>query len=136
MICCSSEAAARVERKPIPPAGRIEFDRRGLLTLDGRVTDGNEEYFRIVGQHDDVKRGDIRWDAMTPPEFADLDRRSTEELKRTGVSTPFEKSSSARTARVPVLVGVAMLEGSENEPSRSTTSISRSAAGGSGDPPR
>jgi PAS domain S-box-containing protein len=86
-------------------------------TIDGRVIDGNEEYFRIVGRrHDDVKRGDIRWDAMTPPEFADVDRRAVEELKRTGVSTPFEKEFiRSDGSRVPVLVGVAMLEGSDNE---------------------
>src|SRR5262249_50802837 len=86
-------------------------------TLDGRVLDGNDEYFRIVGRkREDVHRGDIRWDAMTPPEFRDIDKRAVDELLASGVCTPFEKEFERPDGtRVPVLVGVAMLEGSDNE---------------------
>jgi PAS domain S-box-containing protein len=86
-------------------------------TLDGRVLDGNDEYFRIVGRkREDVQRGDIRWDTMTPPEFREIDKRAVDELLATGVCTPFEKEfERPEGTRVPVLVGVAMLEGSEDE---------------------
>src|SRR4029079_2036298 len=48
-------------------------------TLDGRVLDGNDEYFRIVGRkREDVQRGDIRWDTMTPPEFREIDKRAVD----------------------------------------------------------
>jgi PAS domain S-box-containing protein len=86
-------------------------------TLDGRVLDGNDEYFRIVGRkREEVQRGDVRWDAMTPEEFRDIDKRAVDELLATGVCTPFEKEFERPDGtRVPVLVGVAMLEGSEDE---------------------
>src|SRR5439155_6536485 len=86
-------------------------------TVDGRVIDGNGEYFRIVGRpREDVLAGTVRWDQMTPAEYADADRRAIAELKATGVCTPFEKEFLRPDGtRVPVLVGVAMLEGSETE---------------------
>jgi PAS domain S-box-containing protein len=86
-------------------------------SLDGRVIDGNDEYFRIVGRRrDEALAGKVRWDGMTPPEYAHADRRAVSELRAVGVCTPFEKEFiRPEGSRVPVLVGVAMLEGSDNE---------------------
>jgi PAS domain S-box-containing protein len=86
-------------------------------TLDGAVTDGNDEYFRIIGRRrEDVIAGKVRWDQITPSEYAAIDRRAVEQLMATGICTPFEKEYlTPDGSRVPVLVGVAMLEGTQQE---------------------
>jgi PAS domain S-box-containing protein len=64
----------------------------------------------------DLEAGFIDWAAMTPMEYADLDRRALEELATKGTCTPFEKEYIRKDGtRVPVLVGAANFEGSPNE---------------------
>jgi PAS domain S-box-containing protein len=86
-------------------------------TLDGKVVDGNDEYFRIVGRRrDEALAGHVRWDAVTAPGYQHVDRAAVAELKASGVCHPFEKEYVRPDGtHVPVLIGVAMLEGSTNE---------------------
>lgn len=52
---------------------------------------------------------------LTPPEFADLDNAALADLKTKGVVTPYEKQFLHREGhRVNVLIGSAMLTGSQN----------------------
>lgn len=85
--------------------------------LDGRVLSANDAYLKIVGRsHEDTAAGNVRWDTITPAEFRPADERAIAELKARGVSTPFEKELlRADGARIPVMIGVALLEHSSTE---------------------
>jgi K+-sensing histidine kinase KdpD len=64
----------------------------------------------------DVESGKLHWDTITPPEHRPLDEWALEQLHTTGTCTPWEKDYiRADGSRVPVMVGVTMLEGSEDE---------------------
>lgn len=53
---------------------------------------------------------------MTPPECRHLDERAVEQLTKTGRCDPWEKEYIRKDgSHVPVLVGVAMLEGSDTD---------------------
>jgi PAS domain S-box-containing protein len=53
---------------------------------------------------------------MTPPEWRHLDERAIEQLRAAGIATAWEKEYLRKDgSRIPVLVGVAMLEGTAGE---------------------
>ncbi|MEP7220907.1 MAG: ATP-binding protein, partial [Bacteroidota bacterium] len=81
-------------------------------TIDGKIIEANDEFLSITGYtQKDLDAGEINWLAMTPPEYLDNDRVVTEQLLSTGFSAPFEKEFYRRDGdRVPVLLGVAMLD--------------------------
>jgi PAS domain S-box-containing protein len=83
----------------------------------GAVADGNDAYFHLIGfTREEALAGKVRWDLITPPEWVDADRRAMEDLLSRGVAEPFEKEYVRKDGtRVPVLVGVALLEGSTTE---------------------
>ena len=65
---------------------------------------------------DDQEAGLVRWDTMTPPEYADLDLMHIQEAARRGSCTPYEKEYIRKDgSRVPILCGYALLEESEDE---------------------
>ena len=86
----------------------------GIVTTDmeGNVLDGNDTFASIVGcTRGDLLGGKVRLREMTPSEWLPLDDRALEQLKATGVATPWEKQYTRRDGtRVPVLVGGALLE--------------------------
>ena len=79
---------------------------------DGLVIEANDQFLEMVGySRDDLERGLVDWQAMTPPEYAELDRTRTAELLERGALTPFEKEYVRKDgSRVPVLVGGVLLE--------------------------
>jgi PAS domain S-box-containing protein len=85
--------------------------------LDGRITDANDAFLRMVGYgRDDVVSGGLRWRELTPAEFRDADNRGEAELTATGTAQPYEKEYFHRSGgRVPVLVGAALFEDNSNE---------------------
>jgi PAS domain S-box-containing protein len=82
----------------------------------GAFYDGNDEFLRITGYtREDLAAGLVRWDTMTPPEYAELDRRHIAEAAERGSCTPYEKEYLRKDGtRVPILCGYALLEGSES----------------------
>ncbi|MEJ0075635.1 MAG: ATP-binding protein [Alphaproteobacteria bacterium] len=86
-------------------------------TLDGPILDANAEFLRIVGyDRDDLRAGRVSWMAMTPPEGRDRIAPAMSELRSTGTVQPFEKEYIRKDgSRVPVLIGIASLEGTENQ---------------------
>lgn len=85
--------------------------------LEGQILDANSEFLRMVGydQHD-LRSGRVSWADMTPPEWRERDALAISELKRTGAIHPFEKEYIRKDgSRIPVLIGVASLEGAENQ---------------------
>jgi two-component system, cell cycle sensor histidine kinase and response regulator CckA len=78
----------------------------------GNLHDANDAYCDMFGYtRADLVAGRMRWDLMTPPEWHAVDREAVEQLRTTGATSPWEKEMVHQDGRrVPVLVGVAMLE--------------------------
>jgi two-component system cell cycle sensor histidine kinase/response regulator CckA len=82
----------------------------------GRIVDANDTFLTMVGySRDDLASGLVSWANMTPPEWVSLNAAATEQLRSEGVAGPWEKEYLRKDgSRVPVLVGVATLEGNRN----------------------
>jgi len=84
-----------------------------IADLDGRIFEANDAFLRIVGyDRDDLLAGRLRWTDLSPPEWLDRSRKEwMPKLKITGTLQPYEKEYFRKDgSRVPVLIGVAMLE--------------------------
>jgi PAS domain S-box-containing protein len=84
-----------------------------ISDLEGRILEANDAFLRIVGyDHDDLLAGRLRWTDLTPPEWLERDRKERiPALKFTGTLQPYEKEYFRKDGgRVPVLIGVAMLD--------------------------
>ncbi|MGQ4648305.1 PAS domain S-box protein [Lyngbya aestuarii] len=88
-----------------------------FANFSGSITEANDAFLEIVGYtREDLLAGRVRWKEMTPPEYHQVDALSRAQLSSTGVSTPFEKEYIRKDGtRVPVLLGAALLEGSEGD---------------------
>jgi PAS domain S-box-containing protein len=81
--------------------------------LEGRILEANDAFLRIVGyDHDDLLAGRLRWTDLTPPECLERDRSEwVPELRMTRTVQPYEKEYFRKDgSRVPVLIGIAMLD--------------------------
>jgi PAS domain S-box-containing protein len=100
---------------------RIFFDS-GMLgmifwDMNGNILDANEKFLQMVGySREDLISGQVSWSQMTPPEYHSLDEFAINELKNTGIDTPYEKEF-IRTdgSRIPILIGAAMLDRNRHE---------------------
>jgi diguanylate cyclase (GGDEF)-like protein/PAS domain S-box-containing protein len=97
----------------------VESNIIGIFFWDigGRIIDANDAFLRIVGyDREDLVSRRIDWAQMTPAEHLAVTERATEELLGTGTSTPYEKEYVRKDgSRVPVLVGGALFEGSQEK---------------------
>lgn len=84
---------------------------------DGQILEANETLLSMIGySQEELKAGRISWTALTPQEYAPLDRAALEEIHRTGVCTPFEKECLRRDgSRFPVLIGGASLASGDED---------------------
>lgn len=58
----------------------------------GGVFEANDEYLRIIDYtREDLKKGLVRWDKITPQEYLALDEERIKEAQMKGVCTPYEK---------------------------------------------
>jgi len=89
----------------------------GIPDTSGGFRDSNEELLRLTGYtRADQEAGLVRWDAMTPPEYAEVDREHIKEALERGSCTPYEKEYIRKDGtRVPILCGYALVEGSREE---------------------
>lgn len=112
----SAQAAAESERRLRDFAASNVI---GILFADfnGGVSYANNEYLRIIGRtKEELATGAVRWDAITPPEWAPVDAKHIEEAKNKGECTPFEKEYLRPDGtRAPVLVGFSLIGVSQNE---------------------
>jgi hypothetical protein len=117
------ERAARQEHRDARQALRISearFDRlaeSGIVGIcvgdvDGVIHQANNAFVEQIGySHEEIRSGLVTWLDLTPPEWLDADRAALANLAATGVARPWEKEILRKDgARVPVLVGVAMLD--------------------------
>lgn len=89
-----------------------------FTNLKGAIIDTNESFLRMLGYtREDIAANKLNWQAITPPEYAALDSKALEEIRRNGaVSHPYEKEYIARDgSRIPVLVGGASLRAAGDE---------------------
>jgi len=83
-----------------------------ISDLDGHITDANDALLQLVGySREDLERGLLRWDVLTPPEYLPLDDRAIARARRSGAAAPWEKEYIRKDGtRVPVLIGFAVLD--------------------------
>ncbi|QWV91702.1 PAS domain S-box protein [Geomonas oryzisoli] len=85
----------------------------GLIywNMRGDILDANDVFLRMLGRsRHELEAGTVKWSDLTPPEYAALDDFALDELRATGLDTPYEKEFfRSDGARVPVLIGAATL---------------------------
>ncbi len=84
---------------------------------NGQVTGSNDAFLRLVGYtREDLEAGKINWMALTPPEYAENDRRAFKEVADFGSCTTYEKEYIRKDgSRAPILVGAAVFEDDPTE---------------------
>lgn len=79
----------------------------GVVTADDKcILGANDAFLDLIGSsRERLARGGIRWAEITPPEFAEKDRRALSDLRRKGEFVPYEKECFHHDGgRVPVLL--------------------------------
>lgn len=108
-----AQAARRFSRlAEANPFGTVIGNVRGELTYV------NPEFLKTLGYSDvDVSAGKVRWDKLTPPEYAEADARAVEQLQTLGRCEVYEKVYIAKDGRrVPILIGAAAIDAAESDP--------------------
>lgn len=109
------------ERKRIDDRLRrlIESNVQGVMFWNGQgqITEANDAFLSLTGySRDDLVNGEVLWLSMTPPEYADADRRASEQTTAGGTFTPYEKEFFRKDgSRVPILIGGARFIDSRDE---------------------
>jgi PAS domain S-box-containing protein len=85
--------------------------------IDGTILDANDAFLRMTGySREDFAEGRITWQKLTPPEFAEVDRRAMTQMLTTGTCDPFEKEYIRKDgSRLPIMVGGAAFEDTPDE---------------------
>ncbi|MDD1676106.1 MAG: PAS domain S-box protein, partial [Methanomicrobiales archaeon] len=118
-ICIDITERKRAEEALKESEQRLRrFFESGLIgviywNMNGRITDANDKFLDMVGYtRDDLEKGEIGWNTLTPPEYRDRDEASIAELKATGVNQiPFEKEYFRKDGtRIPVIIAGAMVD--------------------------
>lgn len=108
-----AEAAGRFRRlAEANPFGTVIGDLRGRLSYV------NPAFLKTLGYSDaEVAAGKVRWDVLTPPEYAEADSRAVEQLRRQGRCDVYEKAYLAGDGRrVPILIGAAAIDSAGGDP--------------------
>ena len=81
-------------------------------TLDGALSYINPVLLESLGySEEDVRMNRIRWDNLTPPEYAASDARAVEQLRNTGQCEVYEKVYRAKDGRlIPILIGAVIID--------------------------
>jgi PAS domain S-box-containing protein len=108
-----------IERREAKIRHLVDANIIGIVIWDvkGQILDANNEFLRIVGyDQNDLLSGRVNWADMTPPELRDHDALTISRLKNKQAVQPFEKEYIRKDgSHVPVLVGIAGLEGTEDQ---------------------
>ncbi|MEB3190606.1 MAG: PAS domain-containing protein [Snowella sp.] len=91
----------------------------GMLFADfqGQIIDANDCFLQELGYtRPELNQGLIRWDQITPPEYAQQDEALVIQLKETGYFLPVEKEYYRKDgSRLAILLGGAFLFGSDGQ---------------------
>lgn len=92
----------------------IESNLFGIVFGDcfGGLHYANDYLLNLVGYSlEEMQSKQMRWDELTPKEFASLDAKAVEELTRHGVCAPYEKVYLHKNGQeIPILVAAALLQ--------------------------
>ena len=77
----------------------------------GSIDQANEAFLRMIGYtQDDVARGEINWNKLTPEEYIPVSLAAVAEIEKHGVCPPFEKQYIRKNGeRISVMLGSALL---------------------------
>jgi PAS domain S-box-containing protein len=109
------------ERKRIEARFRrlVDSNAQGVIffNMAGEITGSNDAFLHLTGYTgEDLEAGRVNWTAMTPPEYAHLDRHALEQIAAGGSCVPYEKEFIRKQgSRVPVLLGAAAFEDNPGE---------------------
>ncbi len=105
------EDAVRASEARFRRLFEASFTGTAIVGYDGIISQANEAFLRLVGYSaEDVAAGKLRWTTLTPPEYLPLDSAAQDQVRATGICTPFEKEYIRKDgSRVPVLIGEALL---------------------------
>lgn len=80
--------------------------------LSGNITDANDAFLHMLGYSwQDLLDGKINWAVLTPPEYVEQNQQAIEELRATGICTPFEKEFLRKDgSRVWIEIGGALFD--------------------------
>ncbi|HEY9620724.1 MAG TPA: PAS domain S-box protein [Crinalium sp.] len=86
----------------------------GFWTSSGEITDANDALLQLLGySRDEFCTQTLRWIDVTPAEYSEADKQALEQIRHTGVCTPFEKEYLHKDgSRVPVFCGGAAFHNS------------------------
>ena len=97
----------------------VDSNAQGVMFWNtrGDVTSANGAFLDIIGYgRDELDAGDIKWTAITAPEYAEADRRALAEVAARSVCTPYEKEFIRRDgSRIAVLIGAASFQDDSDE---------------------
>ena len=98
----------------------VEANPFGMVigSLRGQLDYANPAFLQTLGYSaDEVSSGKVRWDNLTPPEYAKADALAVRQLLASGYCDVYEKAYIAKDGRhVPILLGASILESSEHDP--------------------
>lgn len=88
-----------------------------FANLEGSVQYANSYFKDLLGYSDEeVAAGEVRWDQLTPPEFAAADSNALKQVEAQGVCMPYEKVFCHKDGRqIPILITAAMLHGPHSD---------------------
>ncbi len=83
---------------------------------DGEISYANSALLGLLGYtREELNAGKLRWDQLTPPEFAAQDAECRRQIAANGKCIPHEKEWIAKDGRrIPILLGAATLIEAEN----------------------
>jgi two-component system, cell cycle sensor histidine kinase and response regulator CckA len=97
----------------------VDSNAQGVVfwNMRGDITGANDAFLRLMRyDRDDLAAGLITRAKLTPPEYAELDRRAIDQMIATGVCVPYEKEYVRKDgSRVPVIIGASVFEDSKEE---------------------
>ncbi len=108
-----AEAAKRFARlAEANPFGMVIGD------LQGQLNYVNPAFLKTLGYSEaDVTSGNVRWDQLTPPEYAHADAIAVEQLQTTGRCDVYEKVYVAKDGRrIPILIGAVAIDPAAPDP--------------------
>ncbi len=87
----------------------------GILVADiddHLIVDANDAFLSLIGaKREGLAAKALNWQAMTPPEYREVDARAVAQIRETGVCDPFVKEYiGLHGRRVCVLLGAALLD--------------------------
>ena len=83
----------------------------GIGDVEGGLKYANDTLLRWIGYtREDIAAGHVRWDKLTPAQYAAKDAAALRQLQETGYAAPYEKAYTAKDGHlVPMLVGATMV---------------------------